>query len=229
MDTFSPDYQPRMELELSDESGVSKVWAYFHHVGTNSYVVLEGDGGGQTEAIVKLWPSTQSSYMAPGEYRCTKIEASDAAGNLSTFTPQSHPQLVNRSFRYEYPGGDADDTEGPELIGFVSQAINTLTAPGRTTDELERLAHILSVARQHNADVEEVRETVRDETPALSSLTDLLPRTRSELYAFIAIILTIVQILVNTATAEGINIQDVDIDVHHVINITTDQQSPSKP
>ena len=55
---------------------------------------------------------------------------------------------------------------------------------------LERLAQILREARQRNASVHEVNETIQQETPNLSTLADVLPRTRNELYAFLAIVLT---------------------------------------
>ncbi len=113
---------------------------------TTSYIVLSGDGDGQTEALVNLTPSTFSSYLAPGEYRCRQIEASDAAGNLSTFTPETHPELASRSFQYEYPGGERDDTEGPELVRFLRNAITQLTASEVSLGELRRYAEILRSA-----------------------------------------------------------------------------------
>lgn len=160
VDIFSPNNPPRIQLELRDRSGVSKVWAHFNHADTSSYMVLGGDGSDQTEALVTLTLSTHSSYLAPGEYRCRQIEASDAAGNLSTFTPETHPELASRNFRYEYPGGESYDTEGPELVGFLRNAITRLTAPGVTLDELRRYAEILRATTASSTSVEEAQTTV---------------------------------------------------------------------
>ena len=94
---------------------------------------------------------------------------------------------------------------------------------------LERLAEILQEARERNASTEEVRQTIQQETPELAPLANLLPQTRAELYAFIAIILTTIQILLDTATTQQINVPDVDVEIEQVINITIEQQSSSNP
>lgn len=220
---------------FEDQNGVLEAWAYFHlvddsdNVNYGHYIILSGDGEGQTKALIDLTRSTWSVPIVAGEYRCTQVEVLSVSGEHRTYTPEERPDLIELSFRYEYPRGRYANTGGPELVGFVSNAIATLTAPGRTPEELERLARILHEAHQRNASVEEVQETVREETPQLANVTDLLPRTRSELYAFIALILTVIQMVLTTVSAQEINIQDVDIDVEQVIKVTTEQQSPHNP
>ncbi len=144
-------------------------------------------------------------------------------------------------------GGDAIDTtfagntSGPcpncgstghtpdGTFNFTEDTIQLLQGPQRTVFELERLAEILREANQRNANFEEVRLIIEQKTPEFAMLANLLPRTRSELYAFIAIILTIIQILLDTANTQGTNIRDIDIDIEQVINITIQQQSPPDP
>jgi hypothetical protein len=230
MDTFSPNNPPRIQLELRDRSGVSKVWAHFNHADTpSSYMVLGGDGSGQTEALVTLTLSTYSSYLAPGEYRCRQIEASDAAGYLSTFTPETHPELASRNFRYEYPGGESDDTEGPELVGFLRNAITRLTAPEVTLDELRRYAEILRATMASGAGVKEAQKSVRQELPELAALTEEIGRTRNtQLRIFlIKVVLTIIGWIL---VAQTVNIQDVnvDVDLDQLINVTVEQDDPGR-
>ncbi len=117
MDTFSPDRPIKVSLRLRDQSGVSLVSADFEHEDGRNYVVLRGDGGMQEETAVVLTPSEWSgALLSPGEYLCRRIEAWDTRGNVSVFTNETHPQLVDYRFRYEYPHGGSDDREGPELL-----------------------------------------------------------------------------------------------------------------
>ena len=117
MDTFSPEHPIRVSLRLRDLSGVSLVSADFEHEDGRNYVVLRGDGGRQVEATVALTPSEWSgALLSPGEYLCRRIEAWDILGNVSVFTHETYPHLVDHRFRYEYPHGGSDDREGPELL-----------------------------------------------------------------------------------------------------------------
>jgi hypothetical protein len=192
-------------------------------------MVLGGDGNGQTEALVTLALSTHSSYLAPGEYRCRKIEASDAAGNLSTFTPETHPDLACRNLRYEYPGGESDDTEGPELVGFLRNAIIRLTAPEVTLDELRRYAEILRATTASGTGVEEAQTTVRQELPELAALTEEIGKTRNiQLRMFlIKVVLTIIGWIL---VAQSVNIEDVnlDVDLDQLIDVTVEQDDPGR-
>lgn len=117
MDTFFPDHPIKVRLRLRDRSGVSLVSADFEHEDGRNYVVLRGDGSMQEEATVDLTPSEWSgALLSPGEYLCRRIEAWDTVGNVSVFTNETHPHLVDYRFRYEYPSGESDDREGPELL-----------------------------------------------------------------------------------------------------------------
>jgi hypothetical protein len=117
MDTFTPDVRPTVELTLRDESGIGQVIANFLHVAGDSYMSLQGDGNGQTEARIFLRLSSWSTILAAGEYQCQRVEATDVAGNRSVHTRETHPELANERFLYQYPSGKPGDTEGPELIG----------------------------------------------------------------------------------------------------------------
>ncbi len=109
-------------------------------------------------------------------------------------------------------------------FNFIGDTIELLQGPQRTVYELESLAAILRQAREHKASVEEIVEAIQRETPQLTRLADLLPSTRSELYGFIQIVLAAIALLL-TQAAQGVNIQDVDIDVNQIIGITIEQQT----
>jgi SEC-C motif len=112
------------------------------------------------------------------------------------------------------------------VFNVVGDTLELLQGPESTVSELQRLAQVLRDARERNASVEEVKETIREETSQLATLADLLPTTRGELYAFIALLLTLIQMLVHTASVKGTNIQDVNVDINQLIGITIEQQTP---
>jgi hypothetical protein len=234
MDRFSPHNPPRISLQLTDESGVGEVSATFDHVDRDGYIVLAGDGGEQIEAVVELTLSTYSTPILPGRYQCTEITAVDGAGNVSEYTSETHSELVNRSFLYEYPGGDSDDVEGPELIRFVNQAIATLTAPERTTDELRRYAEILSTNIESDTGLEQAQAaTKRELSDELARLTDELAKTRDadERRFRRNAVLRIIHIIITAIalTSGSVNVGDIDIDAYQIVNDTKDQQSSPYP
>lgn len=100
-------------------------------------------------------------------------------------------------------GGTGSVPDG--VFKFVGGTMEILTAPQRTIDQLKRLAQILGSARQRNATAEEVKEEIRREVPELSKLADWLPANRTELYAVIAIIVTLLFNLVDA----GVKLADI--------------------
>jgi hypothetical protein len=81
------------------------------------------------------------------------------------------------------------------VFNFVGNTIEILSAPRRTIDELSRLTKILREAREKKEAPEAVAQKIRDELPDLAGLADLLPRTRAELYAFLALIVAVIALL----------------------------------
>jgi SEC-C motif len=81
------------------------------------------------------------------------------------------------------------------VFSFVGNAIEILSAPQRTIDELSHLAKILRQARKKKEAPEAVAQKIRDELPDLAGLADLLPRTRTELYAFLALIIAVIALV----------------------------------
>lgn len=111
------------------------------------------------------------------------------------------------------------------LYNFINNTIELVSGPRRTVSDLERLAKLLREARNHKRSYEEVSKSITSEIPEFSSFKDLLPKTRSELYAFIAIILTIITI----ALSQRNKPEDKKIEVNQVINnIVYQQVAPSQ-
>ena len=114
------------------------------------------------------------------------------------------------------------------VFNFVGNTIEILSAPKRTVDELSRLANILRDAREQKRNPEEVAEAIRKQVPELAGLADLLPKTRSELYAFLALIVAVIALLTQGSQSGG---NATNISVDHTINqvfIETDKAAKQK-
>lgn len=97
----------RIELEVSDESGVDHVEAYFTHEGaTAASLTFLGYGEGREEATIILEQEVTEDVV-PGEYTCFYLLLVDCRNNTRTI---SRPSGLR--FRVE---GIPGDHEGPEL------------------------------------------------------------------------------------------------------------------
>lgn len=94
-------------------------------------------------------------------------------------------------------GGKSRILDG--VYNFVNNAVELLKGPERTVSELQKLAAILQTAKKDKASFEEVTEKINNELPAFSTFKDFLPKTRSELYAFISVIIAIITLFISQA------------------------------
>jgi SEC-C motif-containing protein len=119
-------------------------------------------------------------------------------------------------------GGEGSVPDG--IYSFIDNTILLLSDRTRTKSELQKLADILTDARKKQATTQELSEKIQKELPELSSLKDILPKTRTELYAFIAIILTIITILVTSWSRD----HEPKIEINQVVNVLYENQDSVK-
>lgn len=105
------------------------------------------------------------------------------------------------------------------IFKFIGNTIEILSAPQRTLQELIRFADVINEAQKKKYSSEEVIEKVKQDTPEFSSITDLLPKNRGELYAFLALLLTMIQILMQSPEKPSQNITN-NINITQVIEQT---------
>ena len=108
------------------------------------------------------------------------------------------------------------------VYNFIGNTIELLSGPGRTVSELERLANILRAARDERASLEQVKSEIQEKIPEFSSLKDILPKNRSELYAFLALILSVISILLLQTPSK----KSSKVEINNVIN-NIYQQAPA--
>ena len=107
------------------------------------------------------------------------------------------------------------------IYSFIDNAILLLSDRMRTKSELYKLVDILKKARQNQSTAQELSEKIQHELPELSSLKDILPQTRIELYAFVGIILTIITILIASWSRDN----TPKIAINQVVNVLYENQN----
>ena len=106
------------------------------------------------------------------------------------------------------------------VYNFIGNTIQLLSGSNRSINELNRLADLLRTLQEKKATYEETKQVISKELPELSSVADLLPKTRQDFYQFIALILSIITLLVMLATS-GENKPKVN--VNQVVNYVYQQ------
>ncbi|MCG9699555.1 SEC-C domain-containing protein [Vibrio natriegens] len=77
------------------------------------------------------------------------------------------------------------------VFSVIGNAIEILNAPSRSLEQLRRYAQVLDEAKEKRLSREEVKQKIDDEVPEFSSVSQFLPKSRSELYAFLALIVSV--------------------------------------
>lgn len=123
-------------------------------------------------------------------------------------------------------GGTGHVPDG--VFNFVGNTIEILSAPQRTVEQLSRLARILREAQEKRQNPDQIAETIRNEVPELTRLADLLPKTRTELYSFLALIVTVITLLMQVGQGDS---KATNVTVTQTINqvfIETDRATKPK-
>jgi hypothetical protein len=111
---------------------------------------------------------------------------------------------------------------------FVGSALKFLGEPQHSRTDLERLAAILATAKKRGASAEEVRRSVDKEIPEFGSLISILPKTRSELYTFITILISILALFLGQLRTGSKPKVEIDQVFNHIIEVSADATSQSR-
>ncbi|MGR2767352.1 SEC-C metal-binding domain-containing protein [Photobacterium ganghwense] len=93
----------------------------------------------------------------------------------------------NRSGPCPNCGGMGSVPDG--VFNILGNVIEILSAPSRTLEQLKKYTQIINEAKEDNLSTEQVKKRIDSELPELSGITQFLPKTRSDLYAFLSLIL----------------------------------------
>ena len=95
----------------------------------------------------------------------------------------------NRSGPCPNCGGMGSIPDG--VFNVIGNAIEILNAPIRTIEQLKKYAQVLDEAKSQELSREEIKTKIDEEVPEFSSVSQFLPKSRSELYAFLALIISV--------------------------------------
>lgn len=127
-------------------------------------------------------------------------------------------------------GGTGHIPDG--VYNFLGNTIEFLSGPSRSIVELERLAALLERAKTSNATSQAVAKEIDESIPELSSIKDWLPKNRSELYAFIALLLSALSLMINQSESGEPSKVEVNTVINNVYQQAPEAQaapSPEKP
>ncbi|HTN93696.1 MAG TPA: SEC-C metal-binding domain-containing protein [Gallionella sp.] len=113
----------------------------------------------------------------------------------------------------------------------AGNVLRLLSGPQKTIEQLKRLVAVIVEARRTQEEPNRIAEKIKEEAPELSSLVDALPKTRSELYNFILVILTAVSVLI-AAAAVNKNSNPSDAEIEKMVEEAVEmaiQQSQKQP
>ena len=100
----------------------------------------------------------------------------------------------------------------PDGIYTVVEGVLRALVPHRTMVQLRQLAAVLEEARRTATEPNQVDEQIKREAPELTSIVDALPKTRTELYLFIGLIVAAISAVAGVAALwKGGGPSDADI------------------
>lgn len=117
------------------------------------------------------------------------------------------------------------------VVSAVEQTLHVLSAPHHTLLDLERLAALIAQARETNQSKEDLEKSITKEVPSLTALISLLPTNKTELMAFLGVVLAAAQLVQSCASSGAppttITVNQVVEQIY--ISPQPQQPSPAKP
>lgn len=94
----------------------------------------------------------------------------------------------------------------------AGNVLRLLSGPQITVERLQKLAAVIREVHKKNAEPQQVTDLIKKEAPELRSVVDAIPKTRSELYNFILVILTAISVLIaaNALTSKGLDEDEIE-------------------
>ena len=89
---------------------------------------------------------------------------------------------------------------------------------GLNTNKLERLLEILQFAKTRKSEPEAVSNAIKAEAPELKHFADCLPKNKTQLYAFIVIIIMIIQTILSTGKDKKLEEKETTKIVNEIVN-----------
>ena len=113
-------------------------------------------------------------------------------------------------------------------FNVINNAIQIISAPDYSIEQLKKLANILAIAKMNSVGAEEVTQKIQKEIPSFMSLRDVLPKTRTELYAFLTLLILVITLIIQTRRESSITKVDIQNIVTQSVQIVLEQKEDTK-
>ncbi|MFC1502977.1 SEC-C metal-binding domain-containing protein [Pseudomonadota bacterium] len=117
------------------------------------------------------------------------------------------------------------------VFNVIGNVIDIIDAPRKTVEQLSRYVKVLHEARAQNLSREDVKSKIDKDIPELSGISSYLPKTRTELYAFLALLISLFTVLKEDPKPQDINIminntvEQMMIQQQKELSVATEKQS----
>jgi hypothetical protein len=113
---------------------------------------------------------------------------------------------------------------------LLLQVAQQVAATPATVEDIQELAEISRTAEQQGLDFAQVVARIQDSTP-FAVLVDLLPRDRTELYALLAVLVAVLQLILNQqpTKVEVVSPDQVERIIERVIEHQEQSEQPEPP
>ncbi len=149
--------------------------------------------------------------------KCSTVFASgfDIAGKNNTFSGCNSGPCPTCGGRGSIPDG-VYSALSDTIFAYKAGRINQATLRG--------LVDLLELAKATGDEPQNVAERIKSDVPELASVADALPKTRSDLYAFLALFIAILSVLIGmckpVAPPQHHHIYIEEMEVEQAINLT---------
>lgn len=139
-----------------------------------------------------------------------------AAVRQGTQIHHQHHQVIQQNMRMQ-----RQQMMNRALLAQVAQTV----APA-TVEDLQELVEISLTAESESLDFAQVVERIQERTP-FATLIELLPRERAELYALLAVLVAVLELILNQRPTK---VEVVSPDqVEHIIERVIERQQQTEP
>lgn len=104
------------------------------------------------------------------------------------------------------------------LFNVLGNVIEIIDAPRKTLEQLSRYVQVLNSARDENLSREQVKDKIEKDVPELACISDILPKTRAELYAFIGLLLAALTFMMSIMEDDETAVVEPQVILEQTIN-----------
>ncbi|WP_429099127.1 SEC-C metal-binding domain-containing protein [Aeromonas rivipollensis] len=104
------------------------------------------------------------------------------------------------------------------VFNVLGSVIEIIDAPRKTLEQLGRYVRVINKARDNKLTREEFKEQIEKDVPELACISDILPKTRNELYAFLGLLLTALAIMISLMKDDETVVIEPQIILEQTIN-----------